>query len=73
MSDIAYNRDRKFDLQLGQALIDERRLGEIFASDKIVRPELARRTQVRVLAVGANRQHLRRVSPEWRAVRRRGH
>jgi hypothetical protein len=39
MSEVIQNRDRKFDLQLSQALIDERRLGEIFASDKIVRPD----------------------------------
>jgi hypothetical protein len=40
MSDagVSQNRGRKFDLQLSQALIDERRLGEIFACDKIVRP-----------------------------------
>ena len=29
------NRDRKFDLQLSAALIDERRLGEIFTSATI--------------------------------------
>lgn len=34
------NRDKKFDLQLSQALIDERRLGEIFASAKIEKVEL---------------------------------
>ena len=73
MSEVIQNRDRKFDLQLSQALIDERRLGEIFASDKIVRPDWRVELKSEVLAVGANRQHLRRVSPEWRAVRRRGH
>jgi len=32
---IAFNHDRKFDLQLSQALIDERRLAEIFVGSKI--------------------------------------
>jgi hypothetical protein len=40
MSDIVINRDKKFDLQLSQALIDERRLAEIFAGAKIERIEL---------------------------------
>jgi hypothetical protein len=45
MSDgIVYNHDRKFDLQLGQALINERRLGEIFAGAKIERIELKSET-----------------------------
>ena len=34
---ITFNRDRKFDLQLDQALIDERRLAEIFAHANIRR------------------------------------
>lgn len=37
---IAFNRDRKFDLQLDQALIDERRLAEIFEHANIRRIEL---------------------------------
>lgn len=37
---IIQNRDRKFDLQLSQALINERRLGDIFESAKIERIEL---------------------------------
>ena len=75
MSDagVSQNRGRKFDLQLGQALIDERRLGEIFACDKIVRSGWRVELKSEVLVVGANRQHLRRVSPEWRALGRRGH
>ena len=32
---ITFNRDRKFDLQLDQALIDERRLAEIFEHGNI--------------------------------------
>lgn len=38
--DVLQNRDRKFDLQLSQALIDERRLGEIFTAAKIEKVEL---------------------------------
>ena len=46
MSDekIKYNRDEKFDIQLGQALIDERRLGEIFQAKLIERVELKTET-----------------------------
>lgn len=40
MSEIVHNRDSKFDLQLSQALINERRLGEIFSSARIERIEL---------------------------------
>lgn len=35
---VSFNSDRKFDLQLDQALIHERRLGEIFAEFAIDRP-----------------------------------
>jgi hypothetical protein len=34
------NRDKKFDLQLSDALIDEKRLGDIFAAKKIEKIEL---------------------------------
>lgn len=46
MSDaaITQNRDRKFDLQLSRALIDERRLANIFASGKIEKIELKSET-----------------------------
>lgn len=44
MTDVSYNRDGKFDLQLSQALIDERRLGEIFAGARIERVELKSET-----------------------------
>src|SRR5215468_10178544 len=37
---ITFNRDGKFDLQLSQALIDERRLGDIFATARIEKIEL---------------------------------
>ena len=37
---VTFNRDRKFDLQLDQALIDERRLAEIFEHANIRRIEL---------------------------------
>jgi hypothetical protein len=37
---ITFNRDGKFDLQLSQALIDERRLAEIFIGAKLERIEL---------------------------------
>ena len=37
---IVQNHDRKFDLQLDQALIDERRLLEIFQTGRIERVEL---------------------------------
>lgn len=35
---VTFNQDRKFDLQLDQALIHERHLGEVFAEMKIERP-----------------------------------
>ena len=37
---VTLNRDRKFDLQLSQALINERRLAEIFKTGKIEKIEL---------------------------------
>lgn len=37
---VAFNRDAKFDFQLEQALVDERRLAEIFAGARIERVEL---------------------------------
>jgi hypothetical protein len=37
---VTFNRDNKFDLQLSQALIDERRLAEIFIGAKLERIEL---------------------------------
>jgi hypothetical protein len=37
---IKFNRDSKFDLQLSAALINERRLGEIFSAAKIEKLEL---------------------------------
>jgi hypothetical protein len=41
MSDeVQQNRDSKFDLQLSQALINERRLGEIFQAKRIEKVEL---------------------------------
>lgn len=41
---VIQNRDRKFDLQLSQALIDERRLGAIFADATIEKIELKSET-----------------------------
>jgi len=41
---VTYNSDNKYDLQLAQALIDERRLGEIFEHAKIERIELKSET-----------------------------
>jgi hypothetical protein len=41
---ITFNRDRKFDLQLSQALINERRLAEIFAGARIERIEIKSET-----------------------------
>jgi hypothetical protein len=41
---ITFNRDEKFDIQLGAALINERRLGEIFAAAKIEKIELKTET-----------------------------
>jgi hypothetical protein len=43
-SKITFNRDRKFDLQLGAALIAERRLADIFAGAKIEKIELKTET-----------------------------
>jgi hypothetical protein len=43
-SKITFNRDRKFDLQLSDALIAEQRLGEIFAGAKIEKIELKTET-----------------------------
>jgi hypothetical protein len=40
MPKIAFNHDRKFDLQLSEALINERRLGEIFSAKRIEKIEL---------------------------------
>jgi hypothetical protein len=37
---IAFNRDNKFDLQLSDALINERRLAEVFSAKKIEKIEL---------------------------------
>jgi hypothetical protein len=37
---IIFNRGNKFDLQLGQALVNERRLAEIFTAGKIEKIEL---------------------------------
>jgi hypothetical protein len=44
MPKIAFNTDRKFDLQLSDALINERRLGEIFAAKRIEKIELKSET-----------------------------
>jgi hypothetical protein len=41
---IAFNRDKKFDLQLAQALIAERRLADIFAGAKLEKIELKTET-----------------------------
>lgn len=38
--DVTYNNDGRFDLKLSQALIDEKRLGDIFRHAKIERIEL---------------------------------
>lgn len=40
MGKVAFNHDRKFDIQLSQALIDERRLAEIFEHADIHKIEL---------------------------------
>jgi hypothetical protein len=40
MPGVAFNRDNKFDLQLGQALIDEQRLADIFEHARIEKIEL---------------------------------
>jgi hypothetical protein len=44
MEKIRFNRDRKFDLQLADALINERRLADIFAHAKIEKIELKSET-----------------------------
>ena len=44
MNKITFNRDRKFDLQLDQALVAERRLAEIFAAAKLEKIELKTET-----------------------------
>lgn len=41
---VAFNRDNKFDLQLSQALVNERRLGEIFAAARLEKIELKSET-----------------------------
>ena len=41
---VKYNNDKKFDLQLSQALQAERRLGEIFSAKKIDKIELKTET-----------------------------
>lgn len=41
---IVFNRDNKFDLQLGQALVNERRLANIFATGKLEKLELKSET-----------------------------
>lgn len=40
MGKVSFNRDAKFDLQLAQSLVHERRLGEIFTAAKIEKIEL---------------------------------
>ena len=64
---IKFNADNKFDLQLTDALINERRLGDIFSAKKIEKIEL----KSEFLALGADRQHLHRVSAERQAIRHR--
>jgi hypothetical protein len=45
MSDaITFNRDNKFDLQLSQALVNERRLGELFLAARLEKIELKSET-----------------------------
>lgn len=44
MDKITFNHDRKFDIQLSAALINERRLGDIFTAAKIERIELKSET-----------------------------
>lgn len=44
MNEIVQNRDSKFDLQLSAALINERRLGEIFEGARLERIELKSET-----------------------------
>jgi hypothetical protein len=41
---ITFNRDNKFDLQLSEALVNERRLAEIFTAAKIEKIELKSET-----------------------------
>jgi len=43
-SKIIFNRDNKFDLQLSQALLNERRLADIFTAAKIEKIELKTET-----------------------------
>jgi len=43
-SAVAFNRDKKFDLQLSQAMVNERRLGEIFSCATIEKIELKSET-----------------------------
>jgi len=38
---MVFNKDKKFDIQLSQAFINERRLGEVFASAKLERVNLS--------------------------------
>ncbi|HEY1878465.1 MAG TPA: hypothetical protein VGG68_00885 [Caulobacteraceae bacterium] len=42
--DVNFNRDNKFDLQLSQAIIDERRLAEIFCASRLEKIELKSET-----------------------------
>jgi hypothetical protein len=44
LDSVTYNDDGKFDLQLSQALVNERRLGEVFKNAKIERLELKSET-----------------------------
>jgi hypothetical protein len=44
MTKISFNRDEKFDLQLNQALLNERRLADIFQNQKIEKIELKSET-----------------------------
>jgi hypothetical protein len=52
MAKINFNRDAKFDLQLNQALLNERRLAEIFESQKIDKIELKSESGPEILAIG---------------------
>jgi len=38
---MVFNKDKKFDIQLSQSFINERRLGEVFKSAKLERVELS--------------------------------
>jgi len=44
MRGVTFNSDNKYDIQLSDALINERRLGEIFAAKKIEKSELKSET-----------------------------